>query len=310
MALSTACQPVSALGTIAPQGRIRHIAPSTSFSRVGRLHVKEGDQVQQGQIIAHSDDYELRVSELQQAEAQVAIAQSKLDKLLAGPDTHQVHALNATLQSMIASSEQRKKELERARALAKSNAIAQEELEDAHLRLTVAEYSVAELRANRELLNSIRDEDVRILKAELQAASAQVATASHNLSLSTIIAPIDGTVLRIHVREGERPSEQGILDLGDTNRMQVIAEVYEADVPKLKIGAGATIRLKSTNRVLRGTLSHIQQVVGRKSVLDNDPVSDADARVVEALIDLNQEDSLSVQSLSNARVEVVMESGS
>ncbi len=74
---------VSALGTIAPRGRIRHIAAPSSFSRVGRLLVEEGDRVVQGQVLAYSDDHLLRATELEQAEAQVDIAQSKLDQLLA-----------------------------------------------------------------------------------------------------------------------------------------------------------------------------------------------------------------------------------
>jgi hypothetical protein len=53
-------------------------------------------------------------------------------------------------------------------------------------------------------------------------------------------------------------------------------------------------------------VTHVRPVVGRKSVLDNDPVSDADARVVEAVIDLSEEDSIMVQSLSNAAVTVVI----
>jgi HlyD family secretion protein len=298
---------VSALGTIAPRGRIRHVAAPSSFSRVGRLMVDEGDQVTPGQVLAHSDDHGLRASELQQAQSQVQIAQSKLDRLLAGPDPYEVNVLAVSLSSAAESYQQRERELERATALAKNDSVSRQELEDAKLRVSLAKFAVQELEAKQRLLESVRQEDVQVLRAELQAAITRKDTASENLSLSEIASPIDGRVLRVHVREGERPGESGILELGDTRQMQAIAEVYEADAIRLKIGSPARVMLKSGGRELSGTVTHVRPVVGRKTVLDNDPVSDADARVVEAVIDLPQQDGLIVQSLSNAAVTVIIE---
>lgn len=305
-AISVGPSQVSALGTIAPRGRIRHVSAPSSFSRVGSLLVEEGDRVTQGQVLAHSDDHRLRETELEQAEAQVGIAQSKLDQLLAGPDPHEIDVLAASLGSALESREQRKRDFERASALAKSNSISQEEFESTKLRVALATWAVQELESKQKLLKSVREEDVRVLRAELSAAISRAATAAQNLSMSEITSPIDGVVLRVHVRDGERPSESGILELGDTRQMQVIAEVYEADASRLKVGSPAKVTLKSSGADLCGTVTHVRPVVGRKSVLDNDPVSDADARVVEAVIDLSEEDSVVVQSLSNAAVTVVI----
>jgi HlyD family secretion protein len=295
------------LGTIAPRGKIRHVAAPSNFSRVGCLLVEEGDQVTQGQVLAYSDDHKLRIAELEQAEAQICIAQSKLDKLRAGPDSHEVNALAASLSSAIESGKQRRREFERASTLAKSNSVSQVELEDAGLGVTLASFSIQELEAKQKLLQSVREEDVRVLQAELQSAGSHASIAKQNLAISEIISPIDGVVLRVHVRDGERPGELGILELGDTRQMQVIAEVYEADAIKLRVGAPASVTLKSNTQQLRGTVAHVRPLVGRKSVLDNDPVSDADARVVEAVIDLTAEDCLAVRSLSNAAVTVIIQ---
>lgn len=298
---------VSALGTIAPRGRIRHVAAPSNFSRVGRLLVEEGDRVTQGQVLAYADDHKLRMAELEQAEAQVCIAQSKLDKLRAGPDPHEVNVLAASLSSAIESREQRRREFERASTLVKSNSISKEELEATALRVTQAGFSIQELEAKQKLLQSVREEDVRVLDAELQSARSRVSIARQNLAISEIVSPMEGVVLRVHVRDGERPDELGVLQLGDTRQMQVIAEVYEADAVKLRVGAPASITIKSNLQQLRGTVAHVRPLVGRKSVLDNDPVSDADARVVEAIIDLTAADCLAVRSLSNAAVTVIIQ---
>jgi HlyD family secretion protein len=297
---------ISALGTIAPRGKIRHVAAPSSFSRVGDLFVNEGDSVTQGQVLAYSDDRRLRLSELEQATAQVEIAQSKLDRFLAGPDPHEVDALVAALTAAVESRDQRKREFDRASILAQSRSISEEELEGTRLRWNLANWAVSELQSKRQLLQSVRDEDARVLRAELQATIGRKATAFENAALSEITSPIEGVVLRIHVREGERPTDAGILDLGDTRRMQVIAEVYEADALHLHPGAEAQITLKSHPQQLRGIVSHVRPVVGRKSVLDNDPISDSDARVVETTIDLEDDDAFRVHSLSNAAVTVVI----
>ncbi|MCU0719729.1 MAG: efflux RND transporter periplasmic adaptor subunit [Pirellula sp.] len=297
---------ISALGTIAPRGRIRHLAAPSSFSRVGRLLVEERDQVAAGQVIAYADDRELRATELEQAKVQVAIAESKLAKLLAGPDPHEVSALSAALSSAIESCEQRKRELARASELIKSKSISQEEFEDSKLRVTLATLAIHELEAKQKLLLSVREEDVQVMRSELDAAVGSVATAKENLAMTEVVSPIDGLVLRVHVRDGERPGESGIIDLGDTRRMQVIAEVYEADAIRLRVGSLAQVVLKSSGLELNGVVSHVRPLVGRKTVLDNDPVSDADARVVETIIDLDDQDCALVESLSNASVIVTI----
>jgi HlyD family secretion protein len=297
---------ISALGTISPRGRIRHVAAPANFSRVGRLLVDEGQSIIAGQVIAHADDREIRLAELQHASAQVSIAQSKLDKLRAGPDPHELHVLDATLLSARESFEQRQREFSRSSDLLKTNSISLGEFEDSKLRRTLATLAIQELEAKRKLLTSVRYEDVRVLEAEVQAALSRVKTAEENLAMAEVVSPMDGLVLRVHVREGERPGESGILDLGDTRQMQVIAEVYEADVIRLRIGATAKIILKSRRASMDGVVTHIRPIVGRKSVLDNDPVSDSDARVVEAIIDLKEEDSLLVESLSNASVTAII----
>ncbi len=298
---------VSALGTLAPCGRTRNIAAPASFTRVGQLLVEEGDFVVENQTLAIADDHRLRVSELEYARAQVAIAQYKLDKALAGPDPSEVAALRASLESSMQSHEQRQRDWERLTRLASTQSVSASEEEEARLRLSVASKAVEEIKAKLQLLKTIRPEDVRVLEAELRAAECNFETARQQLTMAQITAPLAGTVLRVHARAGERPKESGILELGDTRRMQVIAEVYEADAPLLKVGANATIHLKSIGLKLKGKVVQIQPQVGRKSILDNDPVSDADARVVEVIVDLEPSDCQPVQALSNARVEVIFE---
>jgi HlyD family secretion protein len=103
---------------------------------------------------------------------------------------------------------------------------------------------------------------------------------------------------------------QGILDLGDVRTMHAVAEVYEADVPRVRMGMRATVRVKGTGLVCQeARVVAIGQIVGRKVALDNDPVTDTDARVVEVRVALDPASSASASGLSNARVEVLIQGG-
>jgi HlyD family secretion protein len=88
--------------------------------------------------------------------------------------------------------------------------------------------------------------------------------------------------------------------------MHAVAEVYEGDLLRVRVGERARVTLESSGEVLAGVVVEVGHVVARKAVLSNDPVSDTDARVVEVRIRLDQADSRRVERLSNARVGVLI----
>ncbi|NEO72416.1 HlyD family efflux transporter periplasmic adaptor subunit, partial [Moorena sp. SIO3H5] len=98
----------------------------------------------------------------------------------------------------------------------------------------------------------------------------------------------------------------GIVELGQTDQMMVVAEVYESDISKVKLGQKVTIisESKAFEGKLNGTIVRIGQQIDKQDVLDTDPAADVDARVVEVDIRLNQEDSKTVTDLTNSQVIV------
>lgn len=298
---------ISGLGTIAPRGKIRKLGVPANFVRVGQLFVEEGDSVLKGERLAQADDYSVRESELRHAQAQINVARSRLLQLMAGPHPEEVTALNANLESAEKTAEQRQKDYQRIQSLAKTNSVSKEEIEEANLHWKIAETERKELEARIRQVTSIREEDVQILRDELKVAELAAESAAEQLRMAEIVAPFDGVILNIHAREGEQPNQEGILELGDTTHMQIVAEIYEADIPSVRLNANAIAVVKSTSVQVRGNVSRIRPLIGRKAVLDNDPISDTDARVVEVMIDVFAEDALKIRNLSNARVEVAIQ---
>lgn len=151
----------------------------------------------------------------------------------------------------------------------------------------------------------LAETELEAVKLRTQMARATLERAKADLELSIVRSPIDGRILKVHTKEGERVGEKGIAELGDTTRMYTIAEVYETDVARVRIGQKARITSPALPGVLTGKVERIGLLIGKKDILKTDPVADADARVVE--VDIRMDDPESASRLTNLRVDVVIE---
>ena len=112
--------------------------------------------------------------------------------------------------------------------------------------------------------------------------------AQADLDLALVRSPRAGQILKVHTWAGEIVGDQGIVDLGQTDQMYVVAEVYESDVKVVHIGQLATLTSSAFDGEAQGTVDEIGLQVQKKGVLDTNPTADADARIVEVKIRLNQ----------------------
>ncbi len=136
---------------------------------------------------------------------------------------------------------------------------------------------------------------VAVLKAQLERANAQ-------LGLSIVRAPFAGQVLEIHARRGERVSPKGIAELARTDEMYAIAEVYETDIRRVRVGQAAEVSSPALSEKLMGKVERIGLKIGKLDVLSTDPAAKTDARVVE--VEIRLDDSRAVAALTNLQVTV------
>lgn len=165
---------------------------------------------------------------------------------------------------------------------------------------------IDEAQATLNKIVEVRPTDVQVAQAEVKSAIAAVKQAEADVALTYVRAPNTGEILKIHTRPGETISSDGIVDLGRTDQMIVIAEVIEEDIGKVRLGQRATITSENLAFAgeLKGTVTEIGRQIGKQDVLDTDPAADVDARVVEVKIGLTPEDSQRVSGLTYAKVVV------
>jgi len=121
---------------------------------------------------------------------------------------------------------------------------------------------------------------------------------------SKLRSPIDGYILAVNTRVGERPKNDGILDIGSSQNMEALIEVYESDIDRVFLSQN--VELSSENggfkKILQGKVIRISPQVKQRKVLSTDPTGDADARIIEVLVQLNKESINLVKNYTGMKV--------
>jgi HlyD family secretion protein len=168
---------VSANGTVEPEMSI-NVSPKTS-GILKRLFVKEGDAVQQGQLLAKMDDSNLQ-GQLLQAQGQLAQAQANLQKLKGGNRPQDIAQAQAELAQARANL-QKLKEGNRPQDIAQ----AQARLEGV---LSLQRQTELIFRQNQQLYQqgAISQRDWEISRSQRDSTQAQVIEAQQALALQKI----------------------------------------------------------------------------------------------------------------------------
>jgi HlyD family secretion protein len=219
---------------------------------------------------------------------------------------------NSLIDSKRLNVETSEQKLTEARAiLERTNTTASKQLAEARVELKrISNTGTKQIRAAEETLNSIaevRTVDVNLARTELESAISVLDSAKTDLESAFIRAPMSGRILKIHTRAGEKITASGIADFAQTEKMSVVAEVYQTDIHRVKIGRKAKIMSPTLSEKLEGNVIQIGLQVNRQNVFSNQPGENLDSRVVEVKIRLTPQDSKKVAGLTNLQVQTAIE---
>ena len=141
---------------------------------------------------------------------------------------------------------------------------------------------------------------------DIKSAVTAVKGAQTALDRAYIRSPIAGQILKIHTHPGEKLSDDGIVEMGKTNQMVAIAEVYQTDIGKVRVGQQAVVTSQAFDSEIKGTVAQIGLQVEQQKVFKNQPGENLDRRVVEVKIRLSREDSKRIAGLTNLQVQTAI----
>ena len=289
---------IGGVGIVEPAGEAVSIGTQVP-GLVTEVNVRPGDQVKKGDP--------LFVLDRRSAEASLVIAKSnelaamaKLKELQGqiSPTRSKLAASAALLNQAKADLANANQQYKRARQLAASSSIAEEEVEARRLahelteaKVAEAEARVSESQANLQLLDG---PTLDVQRAAIAQAAANVTLAQTNIDLLTIRAPLDATVLQVKIRVGEfAPAAvltNALMVLGVTSPLHVRVEIDESEIPRFHVGATAYAAVRGrADQQVPLTFVRVEPLVVPKRSLSGGVSERVDTRVLELIYSVSPE---------------------
>lgn len=165
---------------------------------------------------------------------------------------------------------------------------------------------VSAASATLNKIAEVRPIDVQAAKVEVNRTLAAAKQAKANLDQVYVRSPQDGVIFDIYTRAGEVVSSDGIVEIGQTNQMYAVVEVYQSDVSKVLTGQKVDISSNSLPNKLQGTVDWVGWKVQRQNIINSDPSENIDSRVVEVHVQLDQPSSQKAAKFTNLQIKAVI----
>ncbi|MCI0489862.1 MAG: efflux RND transporter periplasmic adaptor subunit [Blastocatellia bacterium] len=220
------------------------------MGRVSWIGVEKGDKVQKDQVLVRLEDDEFR-AQVNQARANLAASQARLDQLRAGSRPQEKLKDRAAVIQAEANLKNAQADYERTESLFKSGVASKADFDRATAGRDTAAALLESARQSYRMTDiGPREEEIRAAEAEVQQMKAALDYAGTQLDSTIIKAPVTGTVLERIVERGEMvtPSAIGesgartsVVSLADLNDLQIELDISQADFARLKMGQRAEI---------------------------------------------------------------------
>jgi HlyD family secretion protein len=304
---------VVALGRIIPFGDVSSVATPSGAgdARIAEIRVSVGDVVDAGDTLAVLDNLAQLQSLAASAAANVTVREANLVQTRAAIIASRAEA-QASLEREQATAIAAHAELERTTSLFERGVTTRAAFDQIIAR--ASETQRDEVRAiatlsRYETGSQTVQADIAVAEANLAAARVDFDRAELDLERAYVRAPEHGTVLDINVRVGESPPSGGLIDLGDTSRMTVQAEVYQTLIGRVTIGDPVVVSAAALSQNLTGVVSAIGLEIGRQSITSSDPAANTDARVVDVIVVLDASSSERARTFTNLEAIVRIDAG-
>jgi HlyD family secretion protein len=312
---------IVALARLEPAGGILELA-GTPGDRIDVLAVRVGRDVKKNDVLITFASHKLRSLELKAAESQYTdtekrlkaeqdyadalVNQAQVGQRLLELDDLEYAAQQTRIKSLESQAETAGRNYDRVSKVS-TDITSPQQLDQVRLLRDQAANELAAARDQLKKLDTGRQLRKQEMSAKLDEAQAgrrkvdamvpieslKIArdVAQEKLLLSELKAPSDGRILEVHCDEGDAVGQLPLIRMGDVSRMVAIAEVYETQVRYVAEGATAEFTSDAVPGKLSGKVEKVGTVVGKNRMYSLDPTRNADLRVIEVRVLLDEESS-------------------
>lgn len=187
-------------------GTVEGTEALVGFDRAGRVMevlVREGDEVEEGQVLAVLDTAALHARRLQ-SEAQYEVARAVLAEMERGARAQELSQARAALESARSVLEDARRDLDRTHTLFEGGVVSREALDKALTAVAVKEQAERQARDQADLVaEGPRREQVAAQQARVAQAEAAVGEVATAIDQAVLRAPFPGVVTVRHREPGE-----------------------------------------------------------------------------------------------------------
>jgi HlyD family secretion protein len=274
---------IVARGRIEPQSRVR-IVQSPEKTVIQAVTVKEGDIVTTGTVLAEMSNLPILKAKLDLEERRLDEARQQATQVRAPAKVAALASQRAIVLQREAEAQRTRNDYERAVQLRQNSVVSEQTFETRRSQMVSAARALDEARSTLTALSETRSVDAIVADAKIEVQRASVSYARAEYERSIIKAPINGTILTISARAGETPGDDGVLQMADLGALIVVAEVDEADTPRLAVGQNAMIRSSLISGVIEGKVTRVTPSLFKQKRPTSDIVLGRDARIAEVEI--------------------------
>lgn len=245
--------------------RVLNVSPRIP-GLITKIGFDVGQKVSKGDVLAQLDDSSYQY-DLQQAEAAVQAARSRMEEVQNGAQPEEINQARIAVDVAKSKLELVSNELERAKMLGDSTTDA--EMDQMVSAKKDAEAQVASLQDKLKLIEQgLRPERVKAIEAEVKQTEALLNKAKYFLENTKILAPLNGTVLEKNAEVGEilRPEvlSVSLCKLADMSVMEVEIDIQERELYKIEIGRDCVIIPDAyQDKSYAGKIDRLQPMVNR-----------------------------------------------
>lgn len=248
---------------------------------------RAGTPVTAGQPLFRVDDRQLK-AQLKVAEAQLVMAETRLARLQMQPRSEELPPSLAKVKAAAAHVARLQDQFERTKRLLGTGAVTQQEYVTDQREHEAAVHEQAGAQAEYDLLKAgAWQPDVEIAKAAVSEAQAQVEQVKTEIARATVVAPVDGVVLQVNVRAGERVSDRdanALVVLGDVSTYHIRVDIDERDIARFRHGARAQAYPRGeTAHEIALRFVRVEPFVVPKTALTGENTERVDTRVLQVL---------------------------
>ena len=251
--------------------------PEAGGSVLLELRITDGQKVKRGDVIAVLSNYPTADVSVREAEAGLEKTKQQRDAMVSGYRTTEIAKQEIEVKTATEETKLKTMQLQRTDGPPDQKQI------EINISQQKLEQKKAKLRVMKEALAT----DLAQIESEIVIMQTKLDNALAAREDALVRSPLNGIIVQIFTRQGERVSGNGIAKIVDLSQMRVITDIDDLHFSRVSLGGKVEVTFRGDSRIYTGKISRIMPVVRRLKRSQAD-MGEGNVNLVEIEIELDQ----------------------